>query len=72
MKQKKAPATQLWRFRALDEIRVLTPGHGIDRDRADCSVGEGAGQGLDRQLSADAVEKAARRRSCLSAAIREA
>ena len=31
-RHKKAPATQLWRYRAFVRVRVATPGRGIDRD----------------------------------------
>lgn len=49
---KKALATLLWRFRALDDFPVLTPGHRIDRGRADWSVVVRGEQVVELQLSA--------------------
>ena len=40
-RHKKSACSRLWRYRARTK-RVPTPGHGIDRDRADFNVGGGS------------------------------
>jgi len=50
-RHKKSACSRLWRYRARTK-RVTTPGHGIDRDEADCSAGEGRGQAVEWLLSA--------------------
>lgn len=47
-RHKKSACSRLWRYRA-SNTRVTTPGHGIDRDGADCNAGEGRGQGVEVQ-----------------------